>query len=266
MIELHRQNIRGYESEDNLERATKEYKALDRIGKYLSRLKLLEKVNGKYRPVTLPDISSAGKAGVAAQEAAEKFYQQGLELMRSPGQAHEAVALFKKANKLVPDFKDSRAQSAEAYYLDALAILDDDKREAIYLFREAQKMIPDYKDTADLIEQAIIEGRQRIAIMPFENNSGKYQYGNIGETLSDETVAYCVSLNPELLEILTREYVYSLLQEQDFAQSGRVDVSTAPNIGKLLGIQAFVFGKVNSVTANYPPVKKMHGTRAARGL
>jgi hypothetical protein len=59
--------------------------------------------------------------------------------------------------------------------------------------------------------------------------------------------------NMEFLEFVTREKIGDLIRELKFEQTGYVDPASAARIGKLLGIHAFVFGKITSIITDYPP-------------
>jgi len=95
--------------------------------------------------------------------------------------------------------------------------------------------------------------------MPFSNLSGKTQFGEVGQVLTDRIVSAALQKQPEFLEFVTREYVQQLLQEQAMGQSAVIDENTAAKVGKLTGIHAFVFGKVLTITVSYPPETAMSG-------
>jgi curli biogenesis system outer membrane secretion channel CsgG len=50
-------------------------------------------------------------------------------------------------------------------------------------------------------------------------------------------------------DILERQQMDKILDEQDFAASGLVDDATAAEIGKILGVQALIFGEVTTYSA-----------------
>jgi TolB-like protein len=95
----------------------------------------------------------------------------------------------------------------------------------------------------------------RIAVMPFDNLSGKSWYGAIGVVVADRIISDAMEnpKNMEFLEFVTREKIDELIKELKFEQSEFVDPASAARIGKLLGIHAFVFGKITSVVSDYPP-------------
>lgn len=60
----------------------------------------------------------------------------------------------------------------------------------------------------------------------------------------------------EFLEFVTRDKLQLLLNEQNLGGSGIVDDKSAAEVGKVLGINAFVLGKVISILTDYPPETK----------
>lgn len=81
----------------------------------------------------------------------------------------------------------------------------------------------------------------RIAVMDFENKS---QYGGwrVGQGAADMLTTELV--RGTKLDVFERERLNSILQEQNFGQSGRVDPSTAAQIGKIIGVDYIVTGAV----------------------
>lgn len=81
----------------------------------------------------------------------------------------------------------------------------------------------------------------RIAVMDFENKS---QYGGwrVGQGAADMLTTELVKGTD--LDVFERERLNSILQEQNFGQSGRVDPSTAAQIGKIIGVDYIVTGAV----------------------
>ncbi len=96
--------------------------------------------------------------------------------------------------------------------------------------------------------------------MPFTNLSGKTQFGEVGQILTDQIISKSIQSQPEFLEFVTREYVEQLLKEQAMGQTAVINENTAANVGKLIGIHAFVFGKVLTITSSYPAETAVPGT------
>lgn len=88
----------------------------------------------------------------------------------------------------------------------------------------------------------------KIAVLPFDDGSIKDRWwGNhfdLGEGVGDELVTALLNLTPKTFRVIEREQVDKIIQEQDFGASGRVDTRTAAKIGKILGVQYLVMGRV----------------------
>jgi curli biogenesis system outer membrane secretion channel CsgG len=83
--------------------------------------------------------------------------------------------------------------------------------------------------------------KSKVAVMDFEN---KAQYGGsrVGQGASDMVATHLVKLGK--YSVLERDKIGSVLKEQDFGQSGRVDPNTAMKLGKVLGVAYIVTGAV----------------------
>lgn len=170
--------------------------------------------SGTKQMITLPTRDVDKEHQVARENAAEKHYQAGL--------AFERQGISKGAAKA---------------------------------FTRALDYIKNYRDAAQRYEKNRQAAVKRIAVMAFENLSGKEYFGAIGTVLADRLITEAMTdpKNLEFMEFVTRERIAELIREQEFAQSEMVDPTTAAQIGKVLGIHAFVFGKITSISTDYPP-------------
>jgi curli biogenesis system outer membrane secretion channel CsgG len=86
----------------------------------------------------------------------------------------------------------------------------------------------------------------KIAVLPFDDGSIKDRWwgGNwdVGKGISDELVTELLKTNK--FRLIEREQIDKVLSEQNFGASGRVDTSSAARIGKVLGVQYLVMGRV----------------------
>ncbi len=154
------------------------------------------------------------------------------------------------------EHQKAREQAAEKHYQAGLAFERQGiSKDAAKAFTRTLDYIKDYRDAAQRYERNRQAAVKRIAVMPFENLSGKEYYGAIGTILADRLITEAMGdpKNLEFMEFVTRERVAELIREQEFTQSGMVDPTTAAEIGKVLGIHAFVFGKITSISTDYPP-------------
>jgi len=132
-------------------------------------------------------------------------------------------------------------------------------KEAAIEFRGVKKYDPSYQDAASRYDDCRKKATLRIAVMPFENISGKTQFGELGQIAADQIISKALGYAPEFIEFITRDYLGQLLAEQGIQQSSIADQSTATQLGKTGGVHAFIFGKVNSVLINYPPDETKYG-------
>lgn len=86
----------------------------------------------------------------------------------------------------------------------------------------------------------------KIAVLPFDDGSIQERWwgGNwdVGKGIADEFVTEL--LNTNKFRLIEREQIDKVIKEQDFGQSGRVDAKTAAKIGKILGVDFLVMGRV----------------------
>ena len=86
-------------------------------------------------------------------------------------------------------------------------------------------------------------GKVRIAVMNFENNSTWSYWGdNLGRAAADELVTQLFKAGS--FSVIERAQLAALLAEQDLGASGAVDASTAARIGQLLGAQLILTGSI----------------------
>lgn len=85
----------------------------------------------------------------------------------------------------------------------------------------------------------------RVAVMNFANNSTWSWWGDrLGEAANDEFTTQLV--NSGQFTVIERAQLQSILQEQGLGASGAVSTSTAPKIGKLLGVQVIFTGSITA--------------------
>ncbi len=89
--------------------------------------------------------------------------------------------------------------------------------------------------------------KKMIAVVEFEDKSDRSRWRwtgpNPGRGMSDMLTTALVQSGK--FRVIEREQLHHVLAEQDFGQSGRVTKETAPQLGKLLGVSAVVYGSVS---------------------
>lgn len=83
--------------------------------------------------------------------------------------------------------------------------------------------------------------KRRIAILDFENLSGLGDQ-KLGSAVADQLISQLARSNRYTL--IERSRIEKILQEQAFGQSGVITEDTAPEVGKLLGVESLIFGKI----------------------
>jgi tetratricopeptide (TPR) repeat protein len=175
-----------------------------------------------------------------------------------PPQTHEdsGQRITLQTRDVEREFQNARRQAAEKHYAAGLSFENQGMaKDAAKEYSRALEYIADYKEARQRYARNRQAAVMRIAVMPFDNLSGKSWYGAIGVVVADRIISDAMEnpKNMEFLEFVTREKIDELIKELKFEQSEFVDPASAARIGKLLGIHAFVFGKITSVVSDYPP-------------
>ena len=150
--------------------------------------------------------------------------------------------------------------AAEKHYLQGQELLKqtniEQKKLAAKEFKMALKFYPDYKDASSMYDQARKSAIKRIAIIPFENKSGKGQYGAVNETITDEIISSLLNTPAavEFVEIITRDQLQQVMNEQNLGSSGIINESTAMQVGKILGVSEIIVGQITQIASAEPVV------------
>jgi len=194
-----------------------EYDALIGLNKAVTSLPPLTDKKTK-EPIKLDVRNYAQQYSQANEKAAESHYQEGLRLAQNP-----AV--------------DAQKQAAKE-------------------FKKADEYSPGYKDAASLYQKSRQAGIKRMAIIPFDDRSGKRgQYGAIPDIIVDEVISTVLSDAgaSEFLEIVSRDQLQRVLHEQQMGQSSMIDQATAVELGKVLGVHEILTGRITGII--YTPAR-----------
>lgn len=151
------------------------------------------------------------------------------------------------------ELTDVKSDAAIFYYEKATELMQKNEQEsykkAAQSFKKTQKYISDFKDSQELYEYCREKAIKRIAIMAFENKSGTDEFGAIGEEVSDAIIAKMLKDSDlmEYVEIVSRDQIDQIINEQKFSQSGIVEFGQNIDLGKILGVQELITGKVSRV-------------------
>ena len=177
----------------------------------------------------------------------------------------------KTSEPIIFDIKDYTAQfnealeeAAAAHYQEGIRLADlsddpDTQKRAAKEFKMVAEFITDYKDTQTRYEQARSAGVKRIAILTFEDKSGRRRaYGALSETITDNIIGSILN-DPESTEFLTivsRNHLEQVIAEQDLSLVGLVDKQTVASIGKILGVHEIVIGQITQILYIPPETKR----------
>jgi len=167
---------------------------------------------------------------------------------------------------MVPDVSADRQLAADKasdthYQEGAKFEAAGNMRGAAVSYREATQYSPAYKDASDRYSKCREKALVKVAVMPFEDKSGK-SYGALGDLLTEQLISVAMASNPEFIQFVTRDFVQQLLQEQNAGQSGSIDPASAPKLGKIAGVHSFVFGKILTIIESYPSQTDENGTNS----
>ncbi|MGD8401467.1 MAG: CsgG/HfaB family protein [Bacillota bacterium] len=96
--------------------------------------------------------------------------------------------------------------------------------------------------------------RLRVAVLPFDDGSiqGRDRWWGpewrVGSNVSDELVT--ALFNTGKFRLIEREQIKKVLAEQNLSYSGRIDIRTAARLGRILGVQILVIGKVTEFSTD----------------
>lgn len=154
-----------------------------------------------------------------------------------------------------PVLTDAQNNAAEYHYQKGIRLAmqssePDIQKEAAKEFKQALAFVSDYKDASVRYDQSRKKAIKRIAILAFENKTGeKTRYAGIPDMLESNIVSSLINdkSTAEFLEIISRNKIDEVLQEQQLSASGLIDEGTAANFGQLLGAHEILSGKILQV-------------------
>ncbi len=158
------------------------------------------------------------------------------------------------------ELQEAKLQVAEMHYKKGIELMtsdDIDQNKAAALeFKAAIEFGGAYKDASTRYAEAQKKGTTRIAIIPLENNSNMYQYGDVGGIITDDLTSQLMRDRGamEFTEIIDRSQLDLILKEQNFSSSNRADPASAAEMGKLLGVHKLLIGNITQISSITNPV------------
>lgn len=177
-----------------------------------------------------------------------QLYTQGHDLLDKKDYG-AAETVFAKIGKLEPGYKDASSLQQIAYleplYQSGKAALAAGQYRKAYndLDRVVARNAA-YKDAAALKQECVDKGRYAIAVLPFNVAGNGTAAAAQAATLQAYITSAIVDANDPFIQVVDRDNMQKILDEQKLGMSGVVDESTAVSAGKLLGAKAVVMGTV----------------------
>jgi curli biogenesis system outer membrane secretion channel CsgG len=89
----------------------------------------------------------------------------------------------------------------------------------------------------------LAQDKPRIAVLEFENKAGVSWWNGTGAAAAQD-IFVTQLVKSGKYRVLDRERLNSILAEQDFSVSGRIDAATAVKAGKVIGVKYFLVGSL----------------------
>lgn len=154
----------------------------------------------------------------------------------------------------------AKQSAAEAHYLEGEKLAEseslNDQKAAAKQFKRALGYVPGYKDAETRYQATREAGIKRIAIIPFEDLSGtRKRFGSVEELVADEVIT-SIMKDPsatEFMELISRDQLDRVIEEQKLGLSGLLDEETAVEVGAILGVHEILTGKITQIV--YSPAR-----------
>ena len=107
----------------------------------------------------------------------------------------------------------------------------------------------------------------KVAILDFENTSGKSEYDALGKSLSNMLITDLKNnIHPKKVEFYERAQLNKLLEEQKLQKSKNFDAKTAVDFGKLSGVNYVFVGAVFVLEGNCNITSKLVDVKTSKIL
>lgn len=218
------------------------------VNAYLDAKDYQDRVQRAGVTLDIPDSYGADFKQVKGEYLVQ-LYAQGHDLLDKKDYP-AAEAVFSKIGKLEPGYKDAGSLQEIAYleplYTSGKAALQSGQYRKAYT--DLEKVVvksATYKDAGTLKQQCIEKGKYAIAVLPF-NTAGSGRQTPQAATLQAYVTSALTDINDPFIQVVDRDNIQKILDEQRLGMSGVVDESTAVSAGKLMGAKAVVMGTVIS--------------------
>ena len=180
-------------------------------------------------------------------------YQQGRIAMQKKD-FQQALKRFREARQYVPDFEDVNFRIQRATYEIGQSILKQAEQleargnyqEAMHKFKNVLEYQPDNSEAQEKYQALHNKLTIRLAVLPFKTNKLDTKFGGLA---TDQILSSLTSKPNQFLELVDREHLQEILEEQALAQTGIIDETEAVEVGKLAGVNHIMAGNVTRVSS-----------------
>ncbi len=174
----------------------------------------------------------------------EQRYEKASELVYEQ-KYQEADGIFKEIIDLKPEYRDAgemaKMTTVEPIYQEGIKAFDAGKyRMAYTLMQEVIGVKGTYKDAIDIKQMALDEAILTVAVVPFEDKSGKA--GTVDEKLYAGTVQSLMRTKNPFIKVLDRSNLDQIKKEQQVSLETGGDL----DISEMRGANVLITGKVLS--------------------
>ncbi len=187
----------------------------------------------------------------------QRRYEENMELGKSYLEDNDyqaAIEKFSNAKNIDsnPNVNRLLSEATSAYqekkYELGSDYLDEEDWEMAYRSFRALLVHGDYLDAERKYNQALEELREerlvRIAVLKFDDTA-TYRY-NLGRRSSSLLASELLRKNPKFIELVERDQIETIIDEQKRSETGLIEESTATELGNILGVDYLVVGTVLS--------------------
>ncbi len=193
---------------------------------------------GNARLVTVPAISKLLVPG-ELEKVAEKHYKAAKEAFETSNY-QKAIEEFTNAVAHVADYKDSKALTASSFYASGQNKLRQRLYRAAYDdFNSALNTIPGYKNASAKMQEALENGRYRVAVYPFKTSV----YGANADLLYQTMLMDLMNYKSPFVEFVDQGTLNMLFANQGI-NLGVVDPIQTLKAARSSNIRAVIVGNI----------------------
>jgi curli biogenesis system outer membrane secretion channel CsgG len=177
----------------------------------------------------------------------KSLYDEGNQLLQDK-KFTEAEKRFTEIKQIDPAYKDAGdlgdvAYLEPLYQQGKLAMALEHYREAYEFFEKVIARKSSYKEVTVLRRECLEKGKFTIALVDFKNTSG---IPGMEAKIAAYTLDALTSSQDPFINVVDRDNLQNILNEQHLQMTGIMDETTAVTVGELVGAKAILTGTVLS--------------------